>query len=316
MRGYVANTHADWFDFLAQKGRWDEVNFWNPSDYYAFRGERGSPFFFRLKSPRNAIGGFGLVQRFDKLPEWLAWECFEEGNGAPTFELMQSRLHAIREKSDIKGKSELRQIGCIILAQAIFFPEALWIRQPSDWAPQNLRYTGYDLTEGEGERIWRECLERATPTGLFPGFARESESTDSPLAPNLARRGTPVLVAPRLGAFRLAVTDAYARACAVTQEHSLPVLEAAHIKPFAHGGEHEVSNGLLLRSDLHRLFDRGYLTVTPEHRIEVSPLLREHFSNGRSYYPLHGQSVIVPKRGQHVPAADALRWHNERVFRA
>ena len=72
MRGYVANTHYDWFSFLAQRNSWEEVNFWNPSDYYAFRGEPGSPFFFRLKSPRNAIGGFGIFARFDKLPEWLA----------------------------------------------------------------------------------------------------------------------------------------------------------------------------------------------------------------------------------------------------
>jgi len=318
MRGYVANTHADWFDFLAQKGRWDEVNFWNPSDYYAFRGASGSPFFFRLKAPRNAIGGFGLVQRFDKLPEWLAWECFEQGNGAPTFELMQARLRALRKKTDIDERGELQQIGCIILSQAIFFPEELWIRQPSDWAPQNLRYTGYDLTQGEGARLWRECLERATPAGLFPGFTREADPAIPLLDPAADRYGTPTLITPRLGqgGFRLAVTDAYSRACAVTREHSLPALEAAHIRPFAAGGEHAVSNGLLLRSDLHRLFDRGYLTVTPGRRIEVSGLLREHFKNGHSYYPLHGQEIAAPLRPEYKPEPDLLRWHNEHVFRA
>lgn len=76
------------------------------------------------------------------------------------------------------------------------------------------------------------------------------------------RYGKPIEIRPRLGqgGFRLAVTDAYGRACAVTQEHSLPVLEAAHIRPCGNGGAHEVQNGLLLRSDLHRLFDRGYVT--------------------------------------------------------
>ncbi len=87
-----------------------------------------------------------------------------------------------------------------------------------------------------------------------------------------ARYGEPVLMRPRLGqaAFRVAITYAYERACAVTHEHSLPVLEAAHIVPYAQGGVHEVSNGLLLRSDLHRLFDLGYVTVTPELHLEVS----------------------------------------------
>ena len=75
-----------------------------------------------------------------------------------------------------------------------------------------------------------------------------------------------------------------------------------------------VRSDLLLRSDLHRLFDRGYVTVTPERRLEVSRQLRDHFSNGRSYYPLHGQPVVVPRRPQYLPSSEALQWHNEHVF--
>ena len=57
----------------------------------------------------------------------------------------------------------------------------------------------------------------------------------------------------------------------MTQERTLPVLEAAHINAYAHGGPHQLSNGLLLRSDLHTLFDRGYITVDPsEAKIVVS----------------------------------------------
>ena len=53
------------------------------------------------------------------------------------------------------------------------------------------------------------------------------------------------------------MTAAYSSACAVTREHSLPALEAAHIRPFAEEGTHEVSKGLLLRSEIHRQFDKG-----------------------------------------------------------
>ena len=56
MIGYIANTDSDWFEFLRSQPLQDEVNFWNPSDYYLFRGAVGSPFLFRLKSPSNAIG--------------------------------------------------------------------------------------------------------------------------------------------------------------------------------------------------------------------------------------------------------------------
>ena len=311
MKGYVANTHHDWFDFLAARTYWEEVNFWNPSDYYAFRGETGSPFFFRLTSPRNAIGGFGIVAGFARLPEWLAWECFTEGNGAATFEEMENRLYMIRTRNKIAGGSELKQIGCIILAEVVFFPPQLWVRQPSDWGRQNLRYKIYDLTLGEGLRVWRECQERV------PALAPRVPVATTIGQPE-QRWGTPVLIAPRLGqgAFRVAVTEAYSRACAVTGEHSLPALEAAHIKPFALEGPHSISNGLLLRSDLHRLFDRGYVTVTPRYKLEVGKQLKEHFQNGKSYYPLHGNDLIVPHAVSQRPDPELLRWHNENVFLA
>lgn len=307
MDAFVANTHPDWFDFLATRGRWDEVNFWTPSDFYAFRGAPGTPFFFRLKSPRNAIGGFGAVSRFAKLPDWLAWECFAEGNGAQTFAEMEARLTAIRTQNKLQGRKGSAQIGCIILSQAFFFPEPLWVRQPEDWGRQNMRYKRYDTSVGEGRRVLEECLERV------PALARDLE-----LVPEVERDrfGTPILLAPRLGqgAFRVAVTDAYGRACAATGEHSLPVLEAAHIRPYAREGAHDVRNGLLLRSDLHRLFDRGYVTVTPDYRFEVSGRLREDYSNGRSYYPMHGKVISLPTRAPERPDPDGLRWHNENCF--
>lgn len=313
MKGWIANTNHDWFDFLAQKRFWPEVNFWTPSDYFAFRGEPGSPFFFRLLAPRNVIGGFGYVQRFARLPEWLAWECFGEGNGASSLRVMSERLAKIRLKSDIKGGSEFKQIGCIILADAVFFPPEMWVPQPSNWKKANLRYEGYALLEGEGRRVWDQCLPTAVALGAGSGRAAAPAIPD-----DNGRWGEPVLVRPRLGqgAFRVAVTDAYGRACSVTGEHSLPALEAAHIRPFANDGPHDIPNGLLLRSDLHRLFDRGYLTVTPDHHLEVSASLKQHFDNGRSYYPLHGQRIALPKRAVDHPSKDLLRWHNEQVFLA
>jgi putative restriction endonuclease len=311
MDGWVAVTHNDWFDFLAQRRQREEVNFWSPSDYYTFHGTPGAPFFFKLKAPRNAIGGFGHIASFSRLPDWLAWECFGEGNGAATFEDFKRRLDTLRERNRLRGAGGPAQIGCIVLVQAVFFPPEQWIPQPADWAARNLRYTRYDLDVGEGARIWRECQERAYAGTVLPRdvlVVREER----------ARYGEPVLMRPRLGqgAFRVAVTDAYERACAVTHEHSLPVLEAAHIVPYGQGGVHEVSNGLLLRSDLHRLFDLGYVTVTPELRVEVSGRLRGEFENGRTYYPMHGTPVTVPADPRLRPDPDLLRWHNETAFRA
>jgi putative restriction endonuclease len=63
-----------------------------------------------------------------------------------------------------------------------------------------------------------------------------------------------------------------------------PVLQAAHIRPVTAGGEHRLDNGLLLRSDIHTLFDRGYLGVDPKFRLRISPRLRADFSNGDQFY--------------------------------
>lgn len=102
----------------------------------------------------------------------------------------------------------------------------------------------------------------------------------------------------------------------VTEEHSLPALEAAHIKPYGESGPHEVFNGLLLRSDVHRLFDRGYITVTPDYRIEVSRRLREELENGRSYYPFHGRRLHhLPLNPADQPSKEFLVWHNENIYR-
>ncbi len=78
------------------------------------------------------------------------------------------------------------------------------------------------------------------------------------------------------GHFKRAVAAAYRHRCAVTASATFPSLEAAHIRPFAEGGEHAISNGLLLRTDVHRLYDRGYLSVDADLHVRVSPQLREH----------------------------------------
>jgi putative restriction endonuclease len=95
----------------------------------------------------------------------------------------------------------------------------------------------------------------------------------------------------------------------------VPALEAAHIRPYGDGGEHEERNGLLLRRDIHSLFDAGYVTVTPDLRFEVSRRIKEEFENGRHYYELHGKPISAPTDAQRRPDPEALRWHNEHPYR-
>ena len=143
-----------------------------------------------------------------------------------------------------------------------------------------------------------------------------SAQPSSGFAEPAARYGEPTLVRPRLGqgAFRILVTDNYHRTCAITRERTLPALEAAHIRPFADGGEHEAPNGVLLRRDIHSLFDAGYVTITPKLTFEVSRRIKEEFENGRQYYELHGREIAAPDNLRGLPDRAALAWHNENRY--
>ena len=309
MQGTVAVTDFGWYEFLERRPLL-EVNFWTPSDRRQFKAPEFSPFFFKLKAPHNAICGFGYFAQWSSLPDWLAWDCFGEGNGCATFSEMRDRIAAIRQRIAYRPTRSPSNIGCILIVQPTFFPPDAWIEQPLDWRSRTVSNASYDLTIGEGRRIWEACQDRVAVELL-------THSGDPfTVPPRRARYGAPHLATPRLGqgTFRVAVTDAYGRACSVTGEHSLPALEAAHIRSYSEEGPHEVSNGLLLRADLHRLFDKGYLTVNQELRLEVSDRLREDFSNGRSYYPLRGSALSLPPRTSHRPAREYLAWHNEHVY--
>ncbi len=307
MRGYVAATDFDWFSFLRAK-RPEEANFWQPSGRRFHVLQPGEPLFFKLKSPYNAIGGFGLFARHELATAALAWEAFGELNGARSFEDMCSRIERYRPGRQ-RDPKRLYTVGCIMLSQPVFFDDGDWVAQPHDWAPNTVSGAGYDLTVGEGRRIWEECQARAKSLPLLAPMAAEPTA-------GAERYGAPQLVRPRLGqgTFRVAVTQAYGGRCAVSHERSLPVLEAAHIRAFKDGGPHEVSNGLLLRADIHRLFDVGYVTVTPDLHFRVSKRLGEEWENGKVYYEHQGGEVAVPRARRDRPDPEFLRWHNEHVY--
>ena len=119
----------------------------------------------------------------------------------------------------------------------------------------------------------------------------------------------------RQGSFRLLIADSYQCRCTMTGERTLPALEAAHIHRYSRGGDHSLSNGLLLRSDLHKLFDLGYLSIEPNTlKIRVSSKIREEFENGRDYYRLDGQKLRQPENPLAFPSPEKLRYHYETEF--
>ena len=305
MQLYVGVTDKAWFDFLAARAP-EEVNFWRPSGTAPFRAlQAGAPFLFKLHSPFRAIAGGAFFVSYSVLPLSLAWQTFGEKNGAPDFKTFHSRILRYRGRQSASEPDPA--IGCIVLTDPFFFAEAAWVPEPEDWAPNLVQGKRYDTAEPIGAALWQQVKDRLQGVPLVEPSIKEER----------AEYGAAYLTHARLGqgAFRVLVTDAYQRRCAITGERTLPVLQAGHIKPFAESGPNQVSNGLLLRADLHILFDRGYLTVNPDFRVEVSQRIKEEYANGREYYALHGRPLaVVPATSFDRPGLQWLEWHNQHVF--
>ena len=178
-------------------------------------------------------------------------------------------------RTDPNDRSDFA-IGCRILTQPFFFEEANWIAVPPSWSPNIVSFKTYNTGDAEGMALWEAVNDRLN--ALHSPVIREAG----------AQFGEPQL---------------------------LPALEAAHIRPYGEGGEHEPRNGLLLRRDIHSLFDAGYVTVTPSLHFEVSRQIKEEFENGRDYYALHGQKIRAPEEISQRPDPVALTWHNEHCFK-
>lgn len=207
-------------------------------------------------------------------------------------------------------------IGCIILTDPIFFKEEDWIETPKDWSNNIVQGKGYDSIFGEGKRIW----DKVDNLIRFYRTSQENNSEIWTAQEQDSKYGFGnTLYKYRIGqgAFRILVTDAYEKRCAITGEKTLPVLEAAHIRSFSENGPNKISNGLLLRSDLHKLFDCGYLTITKNHTIEVSSRIKLEFQNGKEYYQFHGQNLkVLPSKHSNLPDKQFIDWHNTNIFKS
>ena len=304
MKLYIGVTDGDWFQHL-QSLEPDEVNFWQPGGGRTFKVlQPGEPFLFKLHSPNNFIAGGGFFVRHSSLPASLAWDAFEQKNGVFSLQDLRLRIRKYRPTESTIDPI----IGCNILTAPFFLPRKAWIPIPESFSLNIVSGKGYDTREEEGAALWAAVQAKA------PQQVRVEEL---PMDGG-ARFGEAFLTRGRLGqgAFRVLVTDAYQRRCAVTGEKTLPVLEAAHIKPYSDLGPHRTCNGILLRSDLHKLFDLGYVTITSDLRLEVSSRLKEEWQNGREYYAYHGKELAFRPVDPHdQPKREFLSWHNENRFR-
>jgi putative restriction endonuclease len=295
---FVGVTDNQWFRFLRDRSP-DEINFWKPGGQPFKALQPGGLFFFKLHAPQRMIAGYGVFISSSILPLKLAWEAFGEKNGVASLEDFQRRIARFRRDNDPNP-----MITNIILAQPVFRPDDGFISQPNSWKDSIVVGKGYSADSPEGRVMMKFAAEPLLEIGIEVNASQPNAYAERMQKVRLGQ-----------GAFRVLVTDSYQRRCAISGERTLPVLQAAHIRPYAQEGPHDIRNGLLLRSDIHTLFDDGYITVTPDYHVEVSKRIREEFENGRDYYRHHGnQLLVLPPRDQQ-PMKEYLHWHNTEVYK-
>lgn len=326
---YIALTDKQWFDFLSSRATpagdvrlVDEANFWFPNAQRPpVKLQPGQPVFLRLKSPFYAIAGVGFHSAFHRLHMQDAWQVFDWRNGDATYHAFHHRIRAYRMKAEREAGSDAsdesfmeKPLGCLVLRAVELWPQERWVRWGEEMGFHKAIQQG--ATERDPQRaallmsligpsatVWDSEFGERFQLVTADGRAwRERLS-------QVAREGQ--------GSFRLRLLQAYGSQCAITGEHTEPVLDAAHIQPYLGPASNHVQNGLLLAKEFHTLFDRGYVTVTPDHLIKVSSRLKRDFANGRRYYPYDGQPLAkLPDAVSARPSADALEWHGRHVFLA
>ena len=198
-----------------------------------------------------------------------------------------------------------------VLSQAPVAQPRWAVLQTATGVRAGLNFGPQEVTSAEGE-AWLAAQFDATP--VVPALAAVDIRLDDSLRVELEavlgedlRERALREIALRQGqpAFRAALIAAYGGTCCITGYQTESVLEAAHISPYMGPHTNDVTNGLLLRSDIHTLFDRHLLTVTPEHVIRVSPAL-----GGSPYEHFDRRALPMPSNASDRPSPLALHAHN------
>lgn len=307
---YVGVTDWAWYDFL-RDGNYEEVNFWKPSGR-SFRAiDEGDLFLFKMKSTHGGkIAGGGFFTKYLTMTVDWAWRAFGNENGVVNLAQLSDTIDRYRMRNRMAHESS--NIGCIILNDVFYFDESDWFAAPGDWKAI-VSGKSFSLDTVEGRWLYEQTEIRRRGVALNP----VQEMRIDVGALDEEERYARSLTRHRLGqgAFRALVADAYHNRCAISGERTMPVLQAAHIRPYSKEGPHAVPNGLLLRSDIHTLFDAGYITVTPNLTVKVSRRVHDDFGNGRMYYAFQGECLtVIPDESRNKPLRDYLEWHNDCVY--
>lgn len=180
------------------------------------------------------------------------------------------------------------------------FPMAGWLRcsdeDATDWLK---KFDGSASSDGPLAVELANTTASITETGYFSPASLKDER-EKKLREIVERRGQPE--------FRNKLIIAYSGRCAVTGCDAVVTLEAAHIVPYTGLESNHVTNGLLLRADIHTLFDLVLLGIDPDSMIiSVASAIMTTV-----YAELDGKKILLPLNPVDIPNHEALQQRWER----
>lgn len=237
--------------------------------------------------------------------------------GIPSVQGRQGPWHSTGDTTDVSWfLAVCDYLGIEYPGERIRAMRAILKKVGVEWVPE--RHSSAVAGKTPGGNVRKEAFSdlwaALTSSGVIAADGRPSQSTDALLqagdGPLPESRWVYRQIRLRQGqaGFRARLMDAYDGRCAISDCDLTDVLEAAHITPHSQGGQMETTNGLLLRADLHTLFDLHLLAIdTAAWRVLVHSRARDT-DTGLS---LHGRTFRRPENADDHPSVEALDRHRE-----
>ncbi len=289
----IATTDKSWVDTLKEFDLNSYVNFWTPTPWNIKSLKNGDRFYFMLKAPIRLIGGFGEFVEYKNMNVEDAWVEYGYRNGRKTKESFISSIQTYINKNSKKfGGTDIDPdkylIGCIILKNCQFWDSDEFINLSS-----------YGISFPNQVVTWKS-------------FSTNDPIHQKPKIPFQLVGGKrivcPIISNSREGQskFKSELLKAYNNKCCISENDIPELLEAAHIQEYKNIESNHVQNGLLMRVDIHRLYDNKLIAVDDEYIIHVSNLILD-----KEYRSFHGRKISLPKDPDNYPCKDALRLYRE-----
>lgn len=247
------------------------------------------------------IVGGGFFTGFRNLKPDDAWDVYGTRNGCLDYEQF---LDAVKEES---GSADAN-INSLILSNIFFFDPRKCVHVPEELVTdfdKDSRFV-FNMTDPIAQYLHSLVMVARKP--LVNQEGRNFQGMYFMAAHANSRDHQAI--------FDAKVNAAYNFCCAITGTRVSPVLEVAHIKPFFDTKFQTVQNGILLRSDLHKLFSAGFITLDyrsiSDIRVKTSKQYQSIFGN--EYQCFDGKNINLPEDINLRPLHEYITWHNENRF--